>query len=193
MFNNFSIPQVGDPHHVPLAFADKMFTYEDGKAELLYPYALTDADGGDLPDFSILPEMFGDMMTVNGKIYPYLDVDADGVYLFRMLNACDSRFIRLTFETQANVSLPFVVVASDQGLLSDTDELDEILMGPAERYEIVISFAGLEGQTVTVMNSENTLIGPVVEGIDDRFMQFRVRNATSTQHYWYPYHRHYSP
>lgn len=180
VFNTTAIPQVGDPHHVPLAFADKMFTYQNGKAELQYPHGVTDPNGGDLPASSILPEMFGDVMSVNGKIYPYLEVDADGLYLFRMLNACDSRFIRLTFETQAGGLLPFTVVASDQGLLSDTDEIDEILLGPAERYEIVISFRGLEGQNVTVMNSENTLIGPVVEGIDDRFMQFRVRNATTT-------------
>ena len=120
-------------------------------------------------------------MTVNGKIYPYYEVEAGGLYLFRMLNACDSRFLRLTFEADNGTLLDFEVVASDQGLLSETERLNEIVMGPAERYEIVISFAGLEGQNVTLMNSENTLIGPVVKGVDDRFMQFRVGNRV--QHF----------
>jgi spore coat protein A len=78
---------------IPLAFADKIFGLGDGTeagdAPLIYPYGVSDGDGGDLPAFSILPEMFGITMTVNGRIYPFLEVEPNGYYLLRLLNACD--------------------------------------------------------------------------------------------------------
>jgi spore coat protein A, manganese oxidase len=84
---------------IPLAFSDKHFANMDNiTAKLVYPTGSSDGNGAELPPFSILPEMFGPTMTVNGRIYPYLNVSNDGYYLFRMLNACDSRFLRLTFE-----------------------------------------------------------------------------------------------
>ena len=61
VFNKYGIPQVDEDRHVPLAFVDKRFTYENGKAEQIYPFGTTDADGGGLPPNSILPEMFGDV------------------------------------------------------------------------------------------------------------------------------------
>ena len=71
--------------------------------------------------------------------------------------------------------LQFSVVASDQGILPATDLRDEIILGPAERYEIIMSFSSLpDGAQVIVKNSEPTLIGPVEEGIDDQFMMFKV-------------------
>jgi len=114
-------------------------------------------------------------MTVNGVIYPFLDVVPTGLYVFRMLNACDSRYLRLHFEVEGRETrVPFTVLASDQGLVSDTEEMDEIIMGPAERYEIVVSFKDFADEIITVKNSEPTLLGPVEDGVDDQFMQFHV-------------------
>jgi spore coat protein A len=161
---------------VPLAFMDKVFSLVEDKAVLHYPTGGSDGDGGVLPPNSILPEMFGYTMTVNGAIYPYFEVEYDGHYLFRLLNACDSRYLRLYFEIQDENGerLPFTVVGNDQGLLADIVEVDEILLGPAERYEIVVSFSSVAGKTLILRNSEITLLGPVVEGEDDQFMQFKV-------------------
>jgi spore coat protein A len=176
VFADHGLPPLGDPRHIPLAFADRTFSYVQGQsAPLFYPYGIKDVDSGDLPENSILPEVFGNMMTVNGVIYPYLDVDEGGLFVFRLLNACDSRYLTLYFEVEGTGErVPFTVVASDQGLVSETETLDELLIGPAERYEIAVSFARLAGKNVTVMNSEITLLGPVVPGVDDQFMQFRV-------------------
>jgi hypothetical protein len=74
----------------------------------------------------------------------------------------------------------FSVVGSDQGILPATDMRDEIVMGPAERYEIVMSFSSLpEDAQVIVKNSEPTLIGPVEPGIDDQFMMFKVQGSST--------------
>ena len=60
-----------------------------GQSKLIFPYGTSDAGGASVPAFSILPEMFGLVMTVNGRIWPKLGVEADGFYLLRLLNACD--------------------------------------------------------------------------------------------------------
>ena len=200
---------------IPLVFMDKFFSYNDTgtvtTAPMIYPVGISDGGGGALPAFSILPETFGTWMTVNGGIYLYHNVNNDGFYLFRLLNACDSRFLRLYFETSIG-NLNFTVVANDQGMftlnpkmdepadpfitplyltdgsnipqgiLADTTIENEILLGPAERYEILVTFSGLpDGENVTLKNSEITLLGPVVEGVDDQFMQFNVHaSSTST-------------
>ena len=46
---------------IGLAFADKVFGKEanEMEAHLIFPTGVRDADGGGLPPFSILPEMFG--------------------------------------------------------------------------------------------------------------------------------------
>jgi FtsP/CotA-like multicopper oxidase with cupredoxin domain len=56
--------------------------------------------------------------------------------------------------------VPFIVVANDQGLLGPPVETNEILLGPAERYELIISFRELAGLNVTLRNAAPTLIGP---------------------------------
>ena len=81
---------LGTDRDVPLAFSDRTFTNTGaGRAELVFPYGTSDGNGGALPPFSILPEMFGYTMAVNGVIYPKLNIEPDGYYLLRLLNACD--------------------------------------------------------------------------------------------------------
>jgi len=43
---------------------------------------------------SVVPESFMDIMMVNGTVYPYLDVEPKA-YRFRILNACNDRFVNL--------------------------------------------------------------------------------------------------
>ncbi|MGE5714831.1 MAG: multicopper oxidase domain-containing protein, partial [Betaproteobacteria bacterium] len=47
-----------------------------------------------LPNPSIVPEAFMDTMVVNGKVYPYFDVERKA-YRFRILNASNDRFLNL--------------------------------------------------------------------------------------------------
>lgn len=50
--------------------------------------------GLDLPDPSCIPEMFGDTMLVNGTVYPTVVIQAKR-NRFRILNACNARFLNL--------------------------------------------------------------------------------------------------
>lgn len=76
---------------IPLAFSDRTFGMleDDTGAELIFPYGVSDAGGGNVPAYSILPENFGYTLTVNGKIWPKLEVEPNGFYLLRLLNAAD--------------------------------------------------------------------------------------------------------
>ena len=47
-----------------------------------------------LPNASVIPEMFGDTMLVNGTAFPKFTVEARR-YRFRLLNACNARFLNL--------------------------------------------------------------------------------------------------
>ena len=80
-----------------------------------------------------MPEVFGDAILVNGKIFPYLDVEPHK-YRFRVLNGANGRFFHLTLsaekpssEKAASGKTPvipilggqgFHQIGSDQGLLS---------------------------------------------------------------------------
>jgi len=59
-----------------------------------------------------------------------------------------------------NERISFTVVGNDQGLLGTPTTVDELIMGPAERYEVLISFNGHQNQVITLRNSEATLLGP---------------------------------
>ena len=45
---------------------------------------------------SCIPEFFGDTMLVNGTVYPFHNVNK-GSYRLRLLNACNARFLNLSF------------------------------------------------------------------------------------------------
>jgi spore coat protein A len=62
-----------------------------------------------LPDPSVIPEMFGDTMLVNGTVYPYLEVQPRR-YRFRVLNACNARFLNLQLY-QRNLSADGITLA----------------------------------------------------------------------------------
>ncbi|HEX5000229.1 MAG TPA: multicopper oxidase domain-containing protein [Terriglobia bacterium] len=75
-----------------------------GEGDLWYPYVYDPAiwdleDGGEpLPTPSAVAEMFGDTMLVNGTVYPFQEVN--GMKRFRVLNACNSRFLNLSFAVE---------------------------------------------------------------------------------------------
>jgi FtsP/CotA-like multicopper oxidase with cupredoxin domain len=108
-----------------------------------------------------LAEFFGDHMLVNGKIWPKVDVEPRN-YRLRLLNGCDSRFMRLRLRSvplndtdfsNASAPLPFHLIGSDQGLLAAPVSVTEIDFMPAERLDIVFDFSNVpSGSRVIVEN-----------------------------------------
>ncbi|HYJ33662.1 MAG TPA: multicopper oxidase domain-containing protein, partial [Candidatus Binatia bacterium] len=83
------------------------------------------------------PMFFGDKVLVNGKVWPKLSVDP-GRYRFRVLNGSNHRIFTLALSDHH----PFQVIGSDGGLLPAPVEVREITLGPAERADLVLDFAG---------------------------------------------------
>jgi len=110
---------------------------------------------------SALAEFFGDHILVNGKIWPKVDVEPRN-YRLRLLNASDSRFMRLRFRVVAadvtdftNASGPkqFLVIGSDQGFLKHSAHVREVDFMPGERIDVVFDFSKVPaGSRVIVEN-----------------------------------------
>jgi spore coat protein A, manganese oxidase len=135
---------------IPLVIWDRMF---DPNGQLYYPVSAN-------ADAPWIPEFFGDVMMVNGKAWPYLEVEPRK-YRFRVLNAANGRFFRCSFSD----GRPFHQIGTDAGLLPAPVELKSVFMAPAERADLIVDFSTRAGKTVNLMS----------EYFD--IMQFRVASS----------------
>jgi spore coat protein A len=90
------------PYEVPLVLCDRSF---DAEGQLVYPTS------GD-PSAPWVPEFYGDSHLVNGKLWPYFEVEPRR-YRFRVLNASNGRFYLLSLSNGQS----FDQIGTDQGLL----------------------------------------------------------------------------
>jgi spore coat protein A len=154
----------------------------DEKSQLVY--RPTNDDGTPLPPGTWGPAFFGNVPLVNGAIYPYLDVEPR-LYRLRLLNASNSRFYNFYFNTAKSPYdipsiIPFYQIGSDGGLLPRSAKLQKLLLGPAERTDILIDLSAAKGKTVTLSNDAVSpypgwhLAEPLYATLNE-LMQFRVR------------------
>jgi len=104
------------------------------------------------------PEFFGNTMVANGKTWPNLDVEPRR-YRFRFLNGCNSRFIILRITSDpttrpAASALPFWQIGAEGGFLPASVQLDTLLIGLAERADVIVDFTGLTPGTQLYMINE---------------------------------------
>ncbi|CAG7657053.1 multicopper oxidase family protein [Actinacidiphila bryophytorum] len=126
---------------VPLTLADRRFL-ADG--------SLNFRTAREVPQGHWEGGMFGDLMTVNGIVSPYLKV-ARGFYRFRVLNASNARGYRLFFSNQ----MPFWVVGTDGGLLDAPARTTSVRLAPGERLDLVVDFGSLAaGDHVDLTNDQ---------------------------------------
>jgi spore coat protein A len=95
------------------------------------------------------PEFFGNMMVANGFTWPYLEVERRR-YRFRFLNGCNSRFLVLKMTRSprtddSGFNPPegtFWQIGAEGGFLPDSAvPLQQLLMGPAERADVIVDFS----------------------------------------------------
>ena len=139
-------------YEIPLAIYDRIF---DLDGQLNYPVS------GDAKK-PWMPEVFGDAILMNGKLFPYLEVEPRK-YRLRVLNAANGRFFHLSLSN----SQTLYQIGTDQGLLSAPVPLETVSLTPAERADLIIDFSALRGSSVILKN--DTL----------NIMQFRVGQTSS--------------
>ncbi len=131
------------PYMVPLVIQDKTFN-ADGS--LFYPTS------GATPIHPVwVPEFFGDTPVINGKAYPFMNAQPRR-YRFRLLNGSNARFYNLKLSL-GPANLPFWVIGSDGGLLPTATQVQNLLIAPGERYDIIADFSKLRlGTFITLTN-----------------------------------------
>jgi spore coat protein A len=171
----------GGDYEVPIVIQDRKFT-EDGA--LFYPSVLDSEKFPFAPVPSIIPVFIGDITLVNGKTWPYLEVEPRK-YRFRVLNGSNSRPYRLRLVPDAapDTSLPYHQIGTDGGLLAMPVPVGKVANGapvgpqvtvaPAERADIVVDFSGFEPGDVITMRNLGINDFPSTESVTF-IMQFRV-------------------
>jgi spore coat protein A len=140
------------PYEIPLMIQDRSFA-ADGT--LLYP----PAPNGTHPAW--MQEFFGNVICVNGKAAPYLEVEPRK-YRFRIVNGSNSRFYHLALmpadasgkpNGKITDAPPFIQIGSDGGLLPTPLRLHYLIVSPGERFDIIIDFSEHKGASLAVTNN----------------------------------------
>jgi spore coat protein A len=138
---------------IPLMLQDRLF-HHDGS--LYYPKVVN----GPKEHPIWIQEFYGDYNCVNGKVSPFLEVEPRK-YRFRIVNAANARFYHLrlfTADTSGKIQndsfdVPsFQQIGTDGGLLPAPLEIRYLLIGPGERFDIIIDFSGCEGKSFSLVN-----------------------------------------
>ncbi len=120
-------------YEVPLLVYDR-FLLPDGQLE--YPVSAK-------PEAPWVPEVFGNAILVNGKLFPYLDVEPRK-YRFRLMNGSNGRFYRFSL----GKLLTFQQIGTEQGFLPAPVAAQRVLMAPGERVDLVFDFSAHEGENI---------------------------------------------
>jgi len=161
-------PQLGDPpgtryYEIPIAIQDRSFNMDGSlfypgdraffeglePSQLQIPFipdAACDGPSDISPIFN--PEFFGNTIVVNGRTWPFLEVEQRR-YRFRFLNGCNSRFLILKLSNE----LPFWQIGAEGGFLPAPVELEQLLMGPAERADVIVDFTNVSVGTEIILRN----------------------------------------
>jgi spore coat protein A, manganese oxidase len=134
-------------YEIPLMVCDRFFL-PDGQLE--YPVSPK-------ADAPWVPEVFGNAFLINGKLFPYLEVEPRK-YRLRIVNGSNGRFYRFSF----GKLLPFQQIGTEQGFFSTPVTAQRVLMAPAERVDLIFDFAPHAGENILLRSDAFDL------------MQFRV-------------------
>jgi spore coat protein A, manganese oxidase len=124
-------------NEVPLIIQDRQFS-SDGS----FHYPTSDIDG-----VTWIGEYFGDTMLVNGKVWPYLDVEPT-LYRFRILNGCNARILNLGI-----AGARMWQIGAEGGMWDVPVAVSHLVLAPAERADVVVDFSHLGGQSVQLKNN----------------------------------------
>jgi FtsP/CotA-like multicopper oxidase with cupredoxin domain len=139
-----------------------------------------------------IPEFFGDVMTVNGKSWPFFRVQPRR-YRFRVVNSSNARFLQMQLMREVRgapsqiAGPPVWQIGSDGGLLDAPTNLDDaanpnaphLFLAPAERADVIVDFAGQSGKRFILVNLQSA-VAPFPSGdppdpkTNGQVMEFRV-------------------
>ena len=189
------------PPLIPLVIQDRMF---DTAGQLFFP---SDSAAGVLwttnPEHPYwVPEFVGDVICVNGKAWPFLNVEPKR-YTFFFLNGSNARGYEMFLNdpVSGNGGPPLWVIGTDGGYLDKPAQVggagsgknNKLVMLSGERYMVIIDFAGYQAGAIgpnglpysgnwILRNTAKTPFpggGAAIGGTTGQVMQFRVGALTA--------------
>ncbi|HEY5815398.1 MAG TPA: multicopper oxidase domain-containing protein, partial [Solirubrobacterales bacterium] len=156
---DLSLPLPSGERDIALAIADRSF---DRDNQLTDPFT-----GRRPPGDGVL----GARVLVNGAYMPHHRVAARR-YRLRILNVSHFR----SYNVYLSNGAPLVQIAADSGLMPKPVRRREILLGPGERAEAIVDFAGSGGDAVELRSAARGggKDGPGARTYSGALMQFRV-------------------
>src|SRR6266511_3948107 len=126
------------PYEIPLVVQDRRFN-ADGT--FLYPTS-------DISVATWSGEYFGDVMLVNGNVWPFLEVEPR-LYRFRILNGCNARILNLDIG-----GARMWQIGAEGGLWDRPVPVRQLVLAPAERADVLVDFRRSPTRTTHVKNSK---------------------------------------
>lgn len=159
-----NLPRSGSPYDVPLVLSSRFFT----------------ATGNITDESTERTSIYGDTLSVNGVIMPYMEVIGRR-YKFRLLNAASSKSFRLKLSVDGtNERVNMSVIGSDSGIMQAVVATDTLYMAMAERWEVIIDFEPYVGRNLTLATdtifADTIYTGPEASTL----LRFVVTNAPVT-------------
>jgi FtsP/CotA-like multicopper oxidase with cupredoxin domain len=126
-----------------------------------------------IPDPSMTPTV-GAKVLVNGRYAPFKWV-LPGRYRLRILNAS----LFSSYDFALSDGRPFLQIGTGSGLLPHAVTRQDILLGPAQRADVIVDFRGEQGKGVllsSIPRSDGSTAG--IGSRDAALMKFRVHGTT---------------
>jgi FtsP/CotA-like multicopper oxidase with cupredoxin domain len=160
-----SLPLPKGRYDVPLLFSDRSFTKDN---QLTNPFATEQLPPDDVT--------VGNKVLVDGRYAPYLNVDTHR-YRLRLVNG--SNFQSYTFKLSDGRS--FTQIGTGDGLLPHPVTRSTIMLGPFQRADVVVNFAGEMGKRIVLKSVARTDSPPAgsLGTPPVSLMQFRVTRSVA--------------
>jgi len=129
---SLDIPKTYGVDDIPLIFQDRFF---DANYEFDYSPSMME----------IMRGYNGDVFLLNGKINPYIELQAKEVR-FRLLNGSNSTVYDLGFDDFRS----FKQIATDNSFLEKPVDITRVKLSPGERAEIVVNFSNEQDKTLYI-------------------------------------------
>lgn len=85
----------------------------------------------------------GNLILANGRAHPIAPMERGGLHRFRFINAANARYFRLTLPGHR-----LLQIGSDGGFLTAARGIDELLLVPGERADVLVVMEGDAGATL---------------------------------------------
>jgi len=148
-------------YEIPLVIQDKRLT----SSGIIYNPSMGD----------VMTGFMGETIIVNGVASPFAEVKTK-FYRLRILNGSNARIYNLALSNNADI----IIIGNDGGLLKNPVPVKNILLGPGERIDALVNFAGLTPGTEVFLQSKDFNNGGDAQGKQGfRILRFNVTQIES--------------